>query len=507
VSGTWKIENGELSAETTATPWGQRVRANGFTFGNHSVHVKIKWVSGTYFEAGPYVRGQPPNEPDNGYMTFLSAWTGDPRDRISKMSAGSETTISGQGTTNPSKNVWYTYVFKLYGNKLISSITPLYTAEITGTDNTFSSGTLSLFSWSATAEHAHYDNLFVCKYVYPEPSPSSWGVEETGEYVVIDQAFVSDDRADVGSVQTVGFHAKWNNNGSDIVGGKIYVNNTEYITNATGWINFITNSPTIGNKKWIITGVNCNGITFYMQTAPAPSIIWDQIKITDGGTIKPSILLGETTTIWFKATYEYDNTPFTSTNGILYTNDAAMSWSTTNNRWEYNYKASTTGAVAFSVTNVSDNQYRLTAINDITGTKTVHVSSSPFSIISNSTITELAFNSTSKTISFTANGKTGTMGYTNVTIPKTLIENITELQIYIDGEQIDYVVTATEYTWIIHFTYHHSTHRVSILLSSTNASSPAYEPPYEATTILSEILAVTIAAIMLIHKRKRKNVH
>jgi len=178
ISGTWKIENGELSAETTATPWGQRIRANGFTFGNHSVHVKIKWVSGTYFEHGPYVRGQQPNEPDNGYMTFLSTWDGDSKDRISKMSNGLETTIAGQGTTNPSKNVWYTFVFKLYGNILKSSITPLYPTEITATDKTFSSGTLCLFSWSATAEHAHYDDIFVCKYVYPEPSHGAWGTEE-----------------------------------------------------------------------------------------------------------------------------------------------------------------------------------------------------------------------------------------------------------------------------------------------------------------------------------------
>ena len=42
-------------------------------------------------------------------------------------------------------------------------------------------------------------------------------------HVVIDQSFVSDERADLGSTQKVGFHAKWGHNGSDVAGGTISV--------------------------------------------------------------------------------------------------------------------------------------------------------------------------------------------------------------------------------------------------------------------------------------------
>ena len=129
----------------------------------------------------------------------------------------------------------------------------------------------------------------------------------------------------------------------------------------------------------------------------------------------------------------------------------------------------------------------------------------PFSIISNSTISELAFNSTSKMISFTVSGPPGTIGYTNVTIAKTLIQDIDGLQIYLDGNQINYTVTFTDYYWLIHFTYTHSTHKVLIILNSTNANSPNAHSP-ESITILSSITILIIAAILLVYRKVRKKI-
>ncbi len=64
-------------------------------------------------------------------------------------------------------------------------------------------------------------------------------------YVSVDQALVSRQRVDVNSSQQVYFHAKWNDNGSDIVGGTIFINGTAYVTNETGWatvdVDFIGN--------------------------------------------------------------------------------------------------------------------------------------------------------------------------------------------------------------------------------------------------------------------------
>lgn len=131
--------------------------------------------------------------------------------------------------------------------------------------------------------------------------------------------------------------------------------------------------------------------------------------------------------------------------------------------------------------------------------------SSPFSVTSNSTITELTFNSTSKTLSFTVTGPSGTIGCTNVTIAKTLIGDLSELKIYLDGNQIDYATTSTEYAWLIHVTYHHSTHKVVMVLGSLHPNS-SHSVSLEATAIFSGIIIVIIAAILLVYKKAHKKI-
>jgi hypothetical protein len=502
VGGTWKIENGELSAETNG--FGQRLRATNLSFGNDSVHVNLKWISGTYFEHGPCVRGQSPNEQNDGYMTLLSTWAYDSRNRISKMLSGSETTLAGQGTTSPSKNVWYSFTFAAYENQLKSSITPIYANEINATDSSFASGTLSLFSWSGTSEHVHYDNLFVTKYVSPEPNHGGWGSEETGQYVLIDQSLVSDTRADTGTVQAVGFHAKWNNNGSDVEEGKLYVNNTEYVTDSSGWATLDVTSSTIGADRWVITGVNCSGITTYTQTSQTPSIIWDRIRICAGGITQRSLMQGQTTTIWFKALYEYDNQTFDSSHGAIYLNSSAMNWSTSETRWESTFATGDVGTTTFTISAVHDDFYNLTLVDDAIGPQTVTISALTFYVVSNSTISELVFDSTNKTLSFTASGPTGTQGFANVTIAKTLIQDANGLNVYLDGNQLNYTALQTEYSWQIDLSYHHSTHKIVIHLSSANVQI-ASNNLQELFGIIGLLIGALLATSGFILRKRRTN--
>ena len=85
-----------------------------------------------------------------------------------------------------------------------------------------------------------------------------------------------------------------------------------------------------------------------------------------------------------------------------------------------------------------------------------------FTVVSNSTVSALAFNSTSMVLSFTVSGPDGTLGYVNVTIARSLIENITGLRVYLDGSELNYSVYLADDSWLLHFTYRHSTHRVVI---------------------------------------------
>jgi hypothetical protein len=332
VGGSWQIQSGELVGQTTT--FGQRIRANDFVFANHTVHVNIKWISGTYFEGGPYIRGQSPNEQNNGYMTLLSTWAYDSRDRISLMSGGAETTLTAQGTTNPSRNVWYTCVFSAVGSSFSSTITPLYPTELNTSNSAFSSGTLCLFCWSAASETIRYDNVFVTKASSAEPTQGSWYSEEAAPVaatVEVDISAVNDSRTDVGSTVSVAFHAKWSN-GSAITAGNLYVNGTQLPINGSGWAATVASSPTVTAATWTVTTVNVSGVTAYNVTAAVPRVVWDQIKITDGGLTKTSLYVGENTTAWLKAAYQYDNKPFNGTVGWLWINGQTMQYSPLNSR-------------------------------------------------------------------------------------------------------------------------------------------------------------------------------
>jgi len=129
-----------------------------------------------------------------------------------------------------------------------------------------------------------------------------------------------------------------------------------------------------------------------------------------------------------------------------------------------------------------------------------------FSVTSNSTITEFAFNSTSKELSFTVSGPSDTTGYVAVYIPKSLINDTSDLTVYVDGNLITYNSESQEDSWVISFSYSHSEHTVIIDLSA--ASSKGDETPNDFTIYIAIIvIAVVIAAAVATIALKRKRQH
>ncbi len=117
--------------------------------------------------------------------------------------------------------------------------------------------------------------------------------------------------------------------------------------------------------------------TIYTENAlenQTVSVIVDRIKITKGATDKISVLfVGEEQTLWFIAVYEFDNSTFDGTCGMLYMNGSAMEWSLENERWEYKYVPDAPGVKNYSITGVLDMKYGLSVINDVAGTQTITV--------------------------------------------------------------------------------------------------------------------------------------
>jgi len=124
-----------------------------------------------------------------------------------------------------------------------------------------------------------------------------------------------------------------------------------------------------------------------------------------------------------------------------------------------------------------------------------------FSVESNSTITELAFNSTNRQLSFTATGPDGTKGYARATISKTLFDNPVDVRVYLDGEKINYIITSLDDSWLLSFTYQHSTHKISITVPAPT--------PFIQTLLGKELVfglsitAIAISIFLILRKKRR----
>jgi hypothetical protein len=113
---------------------------------------------------------------------------------------------------------------------------------------------------------------------------------------------------------------------------------------------------------------------------------------------------------------------------------------------------------------------------------------------SNSTVYDLAFNNQTSTLSFNVTGPSGTTGYVIATIPKNLLTNGENLQVYIDGNQLNYTVASTLNSWVITFNYSHSTHQISIHLESNVSTTQ----PTGNILILIVIIALFCAFLAVV---------
>jgi len=118
-----------------------------------------------------------------------------------------------------------------------------------------------------------------------------------------------------------------------------------------------------------------------------------------------------------------------------------------------------------------------------------------FSVVSNSTISALTFNSTANVLSFLAIDPDGTTGYAKVFISKQLLTNISSLIVYVDGKQTDYTYGSTNNSWTIAIMYKHSTHEVQMVI-----------PEFASTTVTLLTVLIASTAIVLLKKKRTKHI-
>ena len=129
-----------------------------------------------------------------------------------------------------------------------------------------------------------------------------------------------------------------------------------------------------------------------------------------------------------------------------------------------------------------------------------------FSVSSNSTMSSLSFNSTNKELSFSVTGPSNTTGYANVYIAKSIVQDISSISIYLDGNKVDYSATPIDDSWLLHFTYQHSTHTVTINLGISESLTIGNQLGEWViyAVIASAILLTLLVAILALKWNKNK---
>ena len=116
---------------------------------------------------------------------------------------------------------------------------------------------------------------------------------------------------------------------------------------------------------------------------------------------------------------------------------------------------------------------------------------------SNSTLTALTFNATSNSVFFTVSGPSGSTGYVRFLVSKTMLENASGASVYVDGQATTFTSSSIGNMEALHFTYHHSTHDITIDMSKT---TPLPEFP---TWTIAALLAIATVAFVAIKRKTR----
>ena len=125
------------------------------------------------------------------------------------------------------------------------------------------------------------------------------------------------------------------------------------------------------------------------------------------------------------------------------------------------------------------------------------------SITSNSTVSSVSFNSTSMQFSFEVEGTNGTTGFTNLYVNKSLVTNVDSITVYLDGDKVPYTTMSVGDSWLVSFTYHHSSHHVSIQLEPHAALSSNSQFGYWIIAVLIAIVIATCTGVSLIFRSKQ----
>jgi hypothetical protein len=125
-----------------------------------------------------------------------------------------------------------------------------------------------------------------------------------------------------------------------------------------------------------------------------------------------------------------------------------------------------------------------------------------FSVVSNSTVTNFAYNSTTQQLSFNTNGTKGTTGYVYACIPKALVSDSQTLAVTVDGKAVAFTSESHDDVWVISCTFSQSEHVFIMQIPSLPVVSPATTPWITVVAVIV-VLIVLVGLAVVIRRRRR----
>lgn len=167
---------------------------------------------------------------------------------------------------------------------------------------------------------------------------SQWGVviRITVSDIIIDQSAVYPassewpNRVNLGSNQTVAFHAEWAINSLPATNGQLTIAGTNSYpavpsesVNSSGWATFVVPSPATAKIiTFSVKAVKFGNVTSFWQTSQNRIICWDRVNITLSMANNYVDVDSAAQISWNGSTYESDKTPFNTTSGFVNLNDS-----------------------------------------------------------------------------------------------------------------------------------------------------------------------------------------
>jgi hypothetical protein len=270
---------------------------------------------------------------------------------------------------------------------------------------------------------------------------------------------------------------------------------------------FIDNAITPGQSYvYYIQAINELGASAYSEGSP-PIIAYSLVRL-DIGSVSSVTGLGITNTLTGRIGLVSNDQPITGLEITLaYSVNNGNSWidlptviSSSDGSFNRSWIPTAEGVYLIRAAWLGNDQYpsseaifslaiAISTANDI------------FTVQSNSIISNLLFNSETKQLSFTVSGESGTSGYTRIIISKELVADGNDIIITLDGAEMNYELSSTDTSWVLNFTYSHSSHDI---VADLNGDVGLLGSDGDSTLLAIGLVLTALVSIIIIAMIYRK---